>query len=301
MDEIKLNDSGVVLYSDPREYRDGDGNVYSGITGMIGGKLFPNMYTNVPEWILKRAGARGDKIHDDLQTTDMFGLCETQEQKWWLAIKEEHGIEVINNEYIVTNYKGHATPIDKVAKIKGKLCLIDVKTTAVLNTEYVSWQNSLGKMFFEIVNPTLKIEEIYILHIKEEAQLIPVDIIPDEHLNSLIDAEINGTDFINPYAPTLETEEKATALIRSIADIDEAIKYYTAQKDELKVTVEKIFKKQNIDSWKTDLFTITKIKPTKRVGFDAKRFEKENPDIVKNYQKTTSVKGSIRITPKKTK
>lgn len=283
-----------MLYDDGtlREYRSGD-TVTQGITGMIGRHLFPYKYSGVPQFILDKASIEGTKVHTDLQANDMFGTVETDAQKWWSEIKKEHDIEIIDNEYIVTDGKHFSTPIDKVFKIKGALCLGDVKNTAVLDREYVSWQCSAGKHLFELVNPDLNVDKLFVIHIKsqtfEEVPIKPKDVIQD-----LFDAEIHGDQFNNPYLPSEDKNEKALALINKIHDIEVAIKEFNAEVKTYKEEVEKIFESTNMEKWENDLFVITKVEPYTREGFETKKFKESHPDLYKEYEKTINVKGSIR-------
>ena len=59
---MKLNQSKVIF--DPQEHTYTlDGMLLQGITGMIERQLFPDKYSGVPEFVMKRAAERGSFVH----------------------------------------------------------------------------------------------------------------------------------------------------------------------------------------------------------------------------------------------
>lgn len=198
---IQLNDSGVRLNNQEgnRFYYD-ETKRYSGITGMIGQKLFPTNYDGIPKKVLQKAMERGNRIHSELTTCDVLGIATSEEAIEYKRLIEKLGIKILANEYIVSDKKHHATPIDKVGQKNGKLILIDVKATYKLNNEYLRWQLSLGKLFFEIINPHLKVDELWAIHVKDGVRFVKIEPIKEEHLYDLIQAHIDGTDYANPLA-----------------------------------------------------------------------------------------------------
>ena len=76
---------------------------------------------------------------------------------------------VLASEYIVTDFEHFASPIDKVVEINNEVCLVDVKTTAALDYEYLSWQLSVYKYLFGLVNPDVKIGGLGAIWIRDGA------------------------------------------------------------------------------------------------------------------------------------
>lgn len=220
-----LRDSGVLFDDSTHTYWFGEKQLF-GITGMIGRQLFPGKYSNVPDYIMKNAAERGERIHNECFTNDMFGTAESNEAKWYAELKKKEGFKVIESEYIVTDGDYFATPIDKVLTLKKDLCLGDIKTTYTLDKEYLSWQLSVNAFLFELQNPGLKVKNLFAIYIRNGAQFIEIDRKPNEVVKSLLEAEKNGEQFQNPYALVVSDKdnEKALALVRELAEIAETIK-----------------------------------------------------------------------------
>lgn len=111
--------------------------------------IFPNKYKGIPEHILKNKATYGSKIHEAIEKFESEGIIEKldyiQEASFnqYLKLKEEHNIEVIDQEKIIHYKDIYAGRYDMSANVNGEYSLIDIKTTAELDLEYLSWQLSL--------------------------------------------------------------------------------------------------------------------------------------------------------------
>lgn len=70
----------------------------------------------------------------------------------YLKLKNRYNIDVLEQEMMIQFEKKYAGRFDMIAKVKGYLSLCDIKTTAELDEEYLSWQLSyyelaMGKTF----------------------------------------------------------------------------------------------------------------------------------------------------------
>ena len=133
--------SPVTYFPDEHEYWLGSIKL-NGITGMIGRQLFPDKYKDIPEAVLKKAAERGSNIHDDCDAADSFGTINSKEAGDYLNKRIKLGFDHLGSEYIVSDNKYFATPIDKVFFKEGKVFLADIKTTYKLDEEYVSCKES---------------------------------------------------------------------------------------------------------------------------------------------------------------
>lgn len=208
---MNLIDTKIILDEETRIYY-GEDKKYRGITRMIRNQLFPNMYGEVPPQVLENAMKRGNRIHAELTMYDVLGTIRSKEVEWYKKVLEEHNLKIHSNEYIVTDWENFASPIDKVGSIAEEIVLVDVKATYKLNIEYVRWQLSIYKYFFELNNPHLKVKRLYVLHVKDGARLVPIDPIPEEIVKELIRCENNGEQFENPLDPKLTKEESKLEL-----------------------------------------------------------------------------------------
>lgn len=121
-------------------------------------KIFPDKYKNVPIETLQKKATYGTIIHNYIEQYEKgvitIKLDYIQEASFnqYLRLKDKYNIKVLEQEKIV-NYKDiYAGRFDMLADIDGNTCLCDIKTTASLDKEYLSWQLSLyeyayGKRF----------------------------------------------------------------------------------------------------------------------------------------------------------
>lgn len=127
--------------------------------------MFPDKYSGVPDWILERKAEYGTKIHESIEmyeaniktmskeesfdiTIQAQKLTYIQEAslKQYIKLKNKYKIEVLDQEMMIHYKNYYAGRFDMIAKINGNLCLCDIKTTAELDEEYLSWQLS----FYEL-------------------------------------------------------------------------------------------------------------------------------------------------------
>lgn len=295
---IELRKSGVVFYEENHTYWLGDKQLY-GITETIGRQLFPDKYTGVPEAMLKNKAEYGTEIHEALQLYDDFGIIDRKETQWYADMKDDLGFEVIENEYLVTDFDHYASSIDKVILLEGEFCLADVKTTYALDEEYLSWQLSIYKHLFNILNPDIEITGLYAIWIKNGAKFIQVPEIAQEEVKKLLECDKNSEQYVPVSAVPEKYEDKALDLVKKISDIAEQIETLNELKKQYQSNIEELFSRFNITKWETDYFVITKKKDSVRETFDAKRFKEEHPDMANEYIKLTPVKGGITTKLKK--
>ena len=123
--------------------------------------MFPNKYSGIPDWILERKAKYGTKIHESIEmyeaniktmsiqeafdvTIQAKELSYIQEAslRQYLKLKNRYNIDVLEQEMMI-QYKGkYAGRFDMIANINGAISLCDIKTTAELDEEYLSWQLS---------------------------------------------------------------------------------------------------------------------------------------------------------------
>lgn len=294
--DIELKDCGVILTED-HEYWMGDKRFF-GITGIISRQLFPDKYKAVPEKILKAAAARGTKVHEDLEMYDMFGIAESEQAKQYADLKKEKKFEVIDNEYIVTDYTDFATPIDKLVRFKdtpiGVVDLADVKNTAVLDKVSLSWQLSICKYLFNIVNPDIRVGKFYAIWTRNGVSLHPVEEIPQEEVIELLNCEREGRQYVRKDVVTV-ADEKAIAVVRQMSDVLVEIAELQSKHDEFKRQLEEMFEAYGVEKWDNELFSVTRVEGYTKETFDSKKLKEENLELYSNYTKQTKVKPSIRI------
>jgi len=291
--DLELNDSGVVFIENPRGYWIGETHL-EGLTGMIGRQLFPDKYKAVPEKILAKAAERGHRIHEEIQVYDMFGEISSDEVRWYADMKESEQFDVLDSEYLVTDGTHFASAIDKVIVKDGRVCLADVKTTYELDKEYISWQLSIYKYLFNLLNPDIEVDKLYAIWVRNGASLHEVPEIPQEEVIELLNCERQGTQYIRKDVATVE-DEKAIEVVRQMSDVLVEIAELEAKRDAFKKQLEEMFEQYGVEKWDNEYFTITRVDGYTKESFDSKKLKDDDIDLYNKYIKQTEVKPSIRI------
>ena len=288
--DLELNDSGVVFIENPRGYWIGETHL-EGLTGMIGRQLFPDKYKAVPEKVLAKAAERGHRIHEEIQVYDMFGEVASDEVRWYADMKKDEKFDVIDSEYLVTDGTHFASAIDKVIVKDEKVCLADVKTTYELDKEYISWQLSIYKYLFELLNPDIKVDKLYAIWVRNGASLHEVDEIPQKDVIELLNCERQGTQYIKKEIDA----SKAISVAKQMSEVLVEIAELEAKRDAFKVQLEELFGQYGVDKLDNEYFTISRVDGYTKETFDGKRFKEEHPELHREYVKQTEVKPSVRI------
>lgn len=110
--------------------------------------LFPNKYANINPAILNRAAEFGTHIHEAIENYEnglKYNLNFKEELVFnqYLKLKIKHNFKVIDQEQMVSYEYDYCGRFDMISERDNKLCLADIKTTAKLDLEYLSWQLSL--------------------------------------------------------------------------------------------------------------------------------------------------------------
>lgn len=140
--------------------------------------IFPDKYEGVPEHILEEKASYGSLVHKAIecleQGLELPNLNYIQEAslEQYKKLKTRHNIEVLSQEQQIHYEDKYCGTYDMEAKVNGIHSLVDIKTTAELDKEYVSWQLS----FYELAIGT-KFEKLYCLWLpkKELGQLVEVE------------------------------------------------------------------------------------------------------------------------------
>lgn len=116
--------------------------------------MFPDKYKNVDINILSAKAKYGAELHKYIEEyekgiiTQKINYIQEISFKQYLKLKQKYNIEVLEQEKIV-NYKDvYAGRFDMIAKVNNEMSLCDIKTTAQLDLEYLSWQLSLYELAY---------------------------------------------------------------------------------------------------------------------------------------------------------
>jgi len=129
--------------------------------------IFPDKYKNVDLKTLNDKAIYGSKIHEAIEcleqgrTLPKLDITQEFSIKQYIRLKEKYNLKVETQEQMI-NYKDvYAGRFDMIATINEELCLCDIKTTAELDKEYLSWQLSFYEFAFMNMYGVSKFEKLY--------------------------------------------------------------------------------------------------------------------------------------------
>lgn len=304
---IQLNDSGVLFNREEHTY-ELNGKFLSGITEMLQRQLFPDEFDGVPEEAIQQAALYGTEVHESIEQFDSFWTNDgTQEVADYIDICTTNGLIHERSEYTVTDGMNWASNIDKVfRKSDAVFDIADVKTYGTMTPEKqekARWQLSIYAYLFETLNPNATVGKLYIIHLRNKlkkdgttdhiANLIEVDRIPSEVCKKLLDTDLAGEIFENPYdipADIAEQEEEIRHLIQTKKEVEERL-------NELKSEILSRMEESQVRSWNTETMKLTRKLPSTRYSFDLNRFKSDHPEFnYDDYMKKSTVGSSLLIT-----
>ena len=125
--------------------------------------IFPDKYKNVPKNVLNKKANYGTKVHEAIEKLEKDGQLDISKlnihQKiaidQYIKLKNTFDIKVLEQEQIISYEYEYCGRFDMIAIVDGKKSLCDIKTTSILDIEYLSWQLSYyelayGKKFEEL-------------------------------------------------------------------------------------------------------------------------------------------------------
>lgn len=127
-----------------------DGVITPSVTQFIREMTGQGNYNNVPLSVLNNKSEYGTKMHDWLETYMLYGIQKPLDDPVMQASADQFAqmvklqdIRLILTETIVGYNHAVCGKFDLLAERKGKLTLIDYKTTYKYEAEYLSWQLSI--------------------------------------------------------------------------------------------------------------------------------------------------------------
>jgi len=273
----------------------------SGVTSTLLHRMNPNKYTGVPQEKLNERAAVGSTIHGIVELYESIGIeSDDINLQNYIRMKEEHHLTHLASEYVVSDLERYASPIDHVfIDESDNIVIVDVKTTYSFDREYVRYQLSIYKRFFELQNPDLKVSKIAGMWLHDrEYGYYELDLVSDTLLDYLFECESEDKPFVPAEAFSNLPEvvkNTAPAIIEKMRLMDECKAFI----DREKAAIYKIMEENDFKSFIGFDLVMTRILPTVRQSFDSARFKKEHPDMYDEYTKESEVKGSLKITLKK--
>lgn len=303
---VELVDSGVIFNEEEHSYHL-NGKELSGITEMLS-RQFGFGYDNVSKRILQQAAEYGTGVHKSCEDFDMNWINDgTVEVQDYINICKENGLVHEASEHTVTDGENWASKIDKIFRVSDDTFSIgDIKTYGVMTPQKLlksQWQLSIYKTFLLDMMPKAKVDKLFIIHIRNKqkkdgtfdhiSKIIFVDAIPCEICKELLDCDLRGEKFKNPY-------EVPEDICSQEAEIRELIETKNAAEERLaaiKVNILSKMEALDIKTWATKTMKLTRKLPSTRSSFNMSLFRAEHPDIdYAPYERLSPVASSLMIT-----
>ena len=303
---IELRNSGVLFNKELHEYWLGNKQL-SGITGMLQRQLFPDEFEGIPDNLLQEAARYGTEVHESIEAFDTSWFNDgTQEVQDYISLCNEYGLVHERSEYTVTDGESWASNIDKVYRMSDDtFSLGDIKTYGTMTSDKIEkarWQLSIYAYFFELQNTGAKVEKLFIIHLRNKAksdgtfdhkaEILPVERIPSDICKELLDADLQGKQFVNPYSIPEKYKEQESYIRRLIQTKNETEAELSRLKSEILQDMERI----GARTWETGTMRLTRKMPGVRISFNAAKFKEDHPNIdFTPYERTSNVSGSLLI------
>lgn len=261
--------------------------------------LAPN-YDGVPSDVLKAKSERGTLIHKEIEEYLKNGeIGFTSELEAFIEHINRNNIHAIESESLVHNDIVAGT-VDLFLEEFGEFIIADIKTTATLHKEAVSWQLSIYAYLLGMSNGRWA-NKGAAYHFDKDGNLkvVPIPLKPNTEILRLLDCERDGTIFEPDGLAVTNTQLAELLEVESlIKRIEEQKKAAEEQAAELRAALMQAMEKNGCTSFENENIKITYVAPSTRSSVDTARLKKELPQIAEKYEKISNVKASLRITLK---
>lgn len=312
--DMKLTNNNKI-YFEPlsHTYTGPDGEILSGLTGLMAKHSLSPDYSHIPEKVLMAAAEKGTAIHKLLQDYDEGNslLNEPLIEEYRNAIRDA-GLTHIASEYLVSDNEVVATFIDKVydTGIPNVVDLADVKTTLKVHKRALAWQLGANVVLFERQNPGIKVRNVFCISIDKNTRklkgLVPITPVSADEVDALISAEREGRIYVDlyeePSAELVLTDEELSSYVvqaSEIASLKDKIKQIEESLKGLDKRVLDYMLEHNLETMEGGGGVFKVKKAYERTSIDTDRLKKMQPGIYEQYKKTTTVAASLTFNPTK--
>ena len=291
----------IRFIEETHKYYLGDKELISVTTLMQKHGLAPN-YSNVNAEVLRAKAERGTMIHKEIEDFIKDGsIGFTAELLNFIQHIKGSNTEVLKSEFILHNDIVAGTA-DLLLYNEGYI-IGDIKTTAVLHKEAVSWQLSIYAYLLMKVNPSIHVYKGQAYHFNKEGELNVVDIQlkPMDEVERLLECEAQGLTFTQELAVKDDELTQLYNIEALIKEYDDQKKKAEAQAQELRAAIMETMEKNGVKKFENDQIILTYVESTTRTSIDSAKLKKDMPEVAEKYTKTSNVKASLRITLKEAK
>lgn len=295
MNRENLKISSVLFNEEQHTYTIDDREL-SGVTSLLKRKIFQDLYSNVPEVVLNRKRTQGSDFHREMEDYINFGI-EGQTDAFGAFLGGDFNIDFIASEYLVSDNWHYASKIDAI-DADGNL--YDFKTTYELNVEYCRWQLSIYRYLFYLQNDFIP-EKLFVIWMHSgKAEKVEVNGISFDVIKELFNADIDGTEFDDPYAFHITDDENA--ILEKIAESQAKIESYKSYiKDEeahqssLLDVIKQRIKEYNVKKCENEHVRVSIKDAYTRSSVDTKKLKESYPDAYNTCLKEVEVASSVTV------
>lgn len=284
----------IEFRADTHEYR-ANGKKLISVTQLMRKHGLAPSYDGVPSEVLRAKAERGTLIHKEIEDYLKNGdIGFTNELVYFIDYILENELKPIASEAMVYNDVVAGT-IDLVFE-DGTIA--DIKTTATLHKEAVSWQLSIYAYLYESVFGVTPLRGAAYHFTANGLKVVEIPLKPITEVKRLIECERNG-ELYKQELTVADTQLARLAEVESlIKSIEEEKKAAEAQAVELRAALMAAMEASGVTSFENERIKLTYVAPTTRATIDSARLKKDLPEIAEQYTKTSNVKASLRITLK---
>jgi len=303
----------VIFYPFTHDYILDGGKVLTGITTLMKKHGLSPDYSGIDDAVLQHAAELGTQAHE---TIEAYCNGETTPDIPLVKSFKKLGLDIIATEYLVTDYDVVASSIDLVAKVdENTVDLIDMKRTSTVHKDALSAQLGFYKVFFEAINPDIKVRNCYCLPIKKGnkddilkdtcSKLVQIEPLDEDTINAVLQAEREGRIYHKEGEDKNALYVKNTIegflsvgfadSLRLIADLQAQVKEV---EDSIAGAKEQIYNEmlaKGVEKIEVDGVSITLKKPYETTRVDSKALQTDFPEVYERVTKTSTAKGNITI------
>ena len=235
-------------------------------------------------------------IHAEIEAYNKRGeIGFTTEMANYKKYLDQNGLKCLKSEFVVFDDIVAGTA-DLLLDEHGEKVIADIKTTATLHRNSVSWQLSLYA--YLLGDTEVKRGQAFWFDHDGNLKVVDIPLKPKSEVERLLKCAESGENF-EELVPVEQAQ------LSKLEEAEELIKYYDflkkkaqEQSDEIKKAIMKAMEDNSVYSFENDALKVTYVAPTTRATIDSARLKKELPEIAEKYTKRSDVKASLRITIK---
>ena len=174
-----------------------DGEIIPSITQIMKIK-FGNKYDGVGKDVLTKAAQKGTAVHEAIELYCKTGeVKDLKEVKNFIFLQKHYGFEVLDNEVPILLYKDNkpiaAGRLDLELDVSGNICIGDIKRTATLDKEYLTYQLNLYRIGYQ-QSYDKEVKYLSGLHLRENKRKYVNIAINEEKAMELVEEYLEGVN-----------------------------------------------------------------------------------------------------------